>query len=386
MTNYSAWDSRAEALAREAEEEDKRAEAESNEALGLADGPRGPATARAEAELSDLGQHSRRRQDFIEWSSSREVTVTHEPREEPIELSSADVEGKALCLLESEGVTYVLSGGLVKVMLDRCRCVRLRIEGGVTTSTVEVCRCEDVELELCHPLGTLQVDECVAPVRVRYAERDHVGRVYHQNSPGLSIGWGGPECRLRAVGSAGPAQFCTRLGPAGAGEPLITDAVCRDGSEYLVEPPARAPASAVQPDAEAAAAAAGEERRLRAEQQRQAGNDMFRANDFMQAAMHYTESVQLDPAVGAVWANRSQCWLKLGDYERALADAVRCTEVEPANPKGWFRKGVSLHAMQRFPEALPALLEAERREPQSKQVAEAIRMAQLMARKSAAGA
>jgi len=63
---------------------------------------------------------------------------------------------------------------------------------------------------------------------------------------------------------------------------------------------------------------------------------------------------------------------------------VKCTEVEPANPKGWFRKGISLHAMKRFPEAVPALLQAEKLEPQNKQVVDAIKMAQMMARKSAA--
>ena len=85
--------------------------------------------------------------------------------------------------------------------------------------------------------------------------------------------------------------------------------------------------------------------------------------------------------MGAVWANRAQCWLKMGDHEKArlrvytgavllsfrtaasdqaCADAEKCTEalvkcfyelfsafhrcpseVEPTNPKGWFRKGIS---------------------------------------------
>ncbi|CAE7826166.1 HOP1 [Symbiodinium sp. CCMP2592] len=89
------------------------------------------------------------------------------------------------------------------------------------------------------------------------------------------------------------------------------------------------------------------------------------------------------PDLGAVWANRAQCWLKMGDHEKACADAEKCTEVEPMNPKGWFRKGISLHAMQRYAEAIPALLEAEKLEPSNKQILDAIKMAQLMARKSA---
>jgi len=386
MTNYSAWDSKAEALVREAEEEDKREEAACNEALGLQEGPTGPATAKAEAELKELGDHSKKRQDFIDWSNAREVKVTHGPQDKPVELTGPEVNGKALRFSGSEDVSYVVPSGTLKVMVDKCRRVRIRALATITTSTVELYGCEEVDLELAQPLGTLQVDECIAPVRVLFAERDHVGRIYHQNSPGLSVGWGGSGCSsTRSVGAAGAVQLCTRLNADGAAEPFLTTAVRRDESEYPVDLPSGCGGAAQeQPEPEAAPAA--EERRQRAEQQRQAGNDMFRANDFMQAAVHYSESVQLDPTVGAVWANRAQCWLKLGNHERALADAEKCTEVEPANPKGWFRKGMSLHAMSRFTEAIPALLEAERLEPQNKQVADAIKMAQLKARRSAAGA
>jgi len=120
-----------------------------------------------------------------------------------------------------------------------------------------------------------------------------------------------------------------------------------------------------------------------AEKKRLAGNDMFRASDFAQAAALYTLCLELDPQQSAVWSNRAQCWLKLGDHEKALEDATKCTEVDPSNPKGWFRKGMSFHAMKRFPEAIPALLEAEKLEPTNKQILDAIKMAQLMARNTA---
>merc|ERR1712187_465045 len=103
-------------------------------------------------------------------------------------------------------------------------------------------------------------------------------------------------------------------------------------------------------------------------------------------SMEYSMALELDPTIDTVWANRSQCWLKLGNHEKALEDAIKCTEVDPSNAKGWFRKGMSLHAMKRYPEAIPALLEAEKIEPNNKQMPEAIKMAQMMARKQAAGA
>jgi len=382
------WDSKAEALAKETREEEERERAVSDRALGLEGGPQGPAIANAKAELEELSEKSRRRQEFIDWSNSREVSITHGPQEGLVELPASVVAGKALRLSESEGVTYVLPAGVIKVMVDKCRRLHIRAPSSITTSTIELYACADVDVELSQPLGTLQVDECVAPVRVSYADRDHVGRIYHQNSPGLCVSWGGPGCSFQSPGVAGAVQLCTHLGLTGAEAPLVTEAVQRDAREYpadLASGTSGAPPGAAEQQPPQAAPDDAQRRRL-AEQHRQTGNDMFRANDFMQATVHYTESLQLDPAVGAVWANRAQSWLKLADHDKALRDATRCTEVDPANPKGWVRKGMSLHAMERFPEAVPALLEAERLEPKSQQVVDAIKMTQLMARKYAAGA
>ena len=101
----------------------------------------------------------------------------------------------------------------------------------------------------------------------------------------------------------------------------------------------------------------------------------FRASDFAQAAALYSLALELCPELASAWANRSQCFLKLGDHEKALADARRCSEVEPENCKGWFRQGVALHALGRYREAIEPLLEAEKLEPSNKQVQDAIRMA-----------
>lgn len=395
MTNYSAWDSKATALVREADEEEKKEKEDNDKALGLEGGPKGPPTAKADAEMKDLGGHSEKRKEFIDWSKQREVTQTHGPQEEPIVLEGAEVKDKALKLNGSENVTYVIpeGAGIIKLSLDRCKKVKIQVVGTIITSTIEACRCQDVSIELSVPIGTFQVDECTAPMLIIFAERDHVGRIYHQNSPGLSVGIGNVETVLghwgsnssvkgehELVGKAGNVQHQTRIAHDG----LLTDVVRRGEGDFPVDLPGDrlgAGYSTDQPEPEAAPAA--EERRLKAAMKRQAGNEMFRANDFLQAAMEYTSALELDPSMSALYSNRSQCWLKLGNHEKALEDAVRCTEVEPTNAKGWFRKGMSLHAMKRYPEAIPALLEAEKIEPSNKQVAEAIKMAQLMARKQA---
>merc|ERR1712083_650032 len=162
------------------------------------------------------------------------------------------------------------------------------------------------------------------------------------------------------------------MGPAG----LLTKVVQRGENEFPIDPTCT---NSESPESHAAIL---EDSRSQVELKRQSGNAMFRANDFLQAAMEYTAALELDPTNDALYANRSQCWLKLGNHEKAFDDALKCTEVDPSNAKGWFRKGMSLHAMERHPEAIPALLEAEKLEPNNKQIAEAIKMAQLKARKA----
>merc|ERR1719437_384752 len=78
---------------------------------------------------------------------------------------------------------------------------------------------------------------------------------------------------------------------------------------------------------------ADEERRARAEAKRAEGNEAFRANDFMQAAVYYTEAIELCADLHLAFANRAACFLKTGQPERALADAERCTELEPGYAK-----------------------------------------------------
>lgn len=375
MTDFSAWDKRASALSKAAEEEDAREKADNDRALGLQDGPKGPPVAKAEQQMEELGEHSKQRKEFIGWSKTREISIRHTSEAEPLELRAADVRGKGVRLDGSTDVTYIVPDGaaVAKLMLDNCKRVRLHVRGIPLTSTIELYRCEDIDVDCSVPVGTFQVDECTGLIRLRYAERDHVGRVYHQNAPGLELGWGQ---ELRGIGVAEAVQLSTSLAPASSEFSFVTIPVRRGEGEFPVDIGCPAGGISDQPEPEALP----EVERI-AEQKRKEGNDMFRASDFLQAAMQYSQCIEMDPKVGAVWANRAQCWLKLGDYEKCLADATKCTELDPTNAKGWFRKGMSLHAMEKYPEAISALLEAEKLDGRNKQIPEAIRMAQLKARK-----
>lgn len=391
-TNFSAWDSKASALVKEAEEEDAKAKEESDKALGLSDGPKGPPTAQAEKQLKELDGHSSQRKDFISWTQDREVSVTHTKQDEVIALTGAGYDGKGVRIAGSEDVKYVVPADsqVVKLMIDKCKRVEVEIHARLMTQTVELAYCENTTVNITTPMGTIQVDECQDNVEVVFAEVDHMGRVYHQNSPGLKINWrlGGDE-NSHQIGRTGAAQWCTSVDTSkrSNADVLITTPVVRGEGQFPIDltgQPFQVPGG-ILPEPEEETGPAAEERKKQAEEKRLKGNDMFRASDFMQATMLYTAALELDPTAATVWANRSQCWLKLGDHDKALADAVKVTEIDPSNAKGWFRKGMSLHAMKRFAEAIPALAEAEKLDPKNKQIPDAIKMAQMKARQQAAG-
>lgn len=80
----------------------------------------------------------------------------------------------------------------------------------------------------------------------------------------------------------------------------------------------------------------------RAAYKREMGTEQFKIKEYRQAAVHYTESINLDDTVAAVWCNRAMCWLKLADTTRCISDCDRCLTLEPNNVKALFRKGVAL--------------------------------------------
>ena len=136
--------------------------------------------------------------------------------------------------------------------------------------------------------------------------------------------------------------------------------------------------AAAPPAADAASAA-------RAAEQKARGNECFTSMAYAQAAVYYTEALALDPSLTACLSNRAACWLKLGTPEKAIQDAKACVAQDPTNTKAYFRMGLGHHAQGEYREAVEALLEAEKCAPSSgpikKQIDEAIRMAQLKARK-----
>jgi tetratricopeptide (TPR) repeat protein len=391
MTNYGGWDKKAADLVKEADEEDKKTKEESDKALGLQDGPQGPPTAKAQERRADLKNHSGERKNFIAEQQAKEVVLTHSSPAEPVVISSEEAGGRALRISGSSDASYEIPEGvqLLKLFVDKCRNVRIHLRHHLVTSNVELYLCSDIEFRADKAVASVQCDECAeGPVRILFKEPEHIGTFYHQNSPALEVALDGQE--LSKIGVAKDQQFVSR--PGSKQGTFVTTEMIRGEGDFPMnigsapELPAPHAGGAALPGAprgepEAEAPPVDEEVRQRAEAKRLEGNDLFRANDFLQAAVSYTQAIELCPDLHLAWANRAQCFLHTGQPEKALEDGTRCTELVPDYAKGWFRKGMALHALKRYGEAIPVLGQAEKLDPKNSQIPEAIKMAQMMCRK-----
>jgi tetratricopeptide (TPR) repeat protein len=139
------------------------------------------------------------------------------------------------------------------------------------------------------------------------------------------------------------------------------------------------------------------------EQNKTRGNEAFGAGEYGQAILLYSLALdkadELPDAGGAddgpsanskkkststqlfprdvLYSNRSACFLKLGQHEKALDDADLALACNPNNVKAGFRKGLALHAMGRYREALPVLAESYRLEPKNKQIQQALQFCEV---------
>ena len=56
--------------------------------------------------------------------------------------------------------------------------------------------------------------------------------------------------------------------------------------------------------------------------------------------------MEIDPLDATVFANRSLCWLRMREGDRALEDARQCRMIRPDWSKAWYREGAALRFMK----------------------------------------
>ncbi|KAG0516427.1 hypothetical protein BDA96_09G002200 [Sorghum bicolor] len=105
------------------------------------------------------------------------------------------------------------------------------------------------------------------------------------------------------------------------------------------------------------------------------GDDAFRRKDYLVAVDAYTQATELDPTDATVLSNRSLCWLRAGQAERALEDAKACRALRPDWAKACYREGAAHRLLQRFEDAANAFYEGVQLDPENKELVSAFREA-----------
>lgn len=59
----------------------------------------------------------------------------------------------------------------------------------------------------------------------------------------------------------------------------------------------------------------------------------------------FTEAIAIEPTNHIFFSNRSAAYASKKDYEHALEDANKVTEIKPDWAKGWGRKGAAMHGL-----------------------------------------
>ncbi len=120
-----------------------------------------------------------------------------------------------------------------------------------------------------------------------------------------------------------------------------------------------------------------EEQIQRATKAKAAGNEHYRKEEYKEAVKCYTQAITLSPEghkEGAVFLkNRAACWLKLKDYEKALADATAALSIAPGDVKSLYRSAQAMEGLGNLPDAFKAIKRVLALDPQNRDALEAAR-------------
>ncbi|XP_047425024.1 tetratricopeptide repeat protein 31-like [Mugil cephalus] len=84
------------------------------------------------------------------------------------------------------------------------------------------------------------------------------------------------------------------------------------------------------------------------------GNKFASAGDYHKAVKYFTDAIKFNPTEFKLFGNRSFCFEKLQEYDKALADAELSIGICPGWVKGLYRKGRALAGLKRYDEAVQA--------------------------------
>ena len=78
---------------------------------------------------------------------------------------------------------------------------------------------------------------------------------------------------------------------------------------------------------------------VKAEEEKEKGNEKFKEGDFHGALKHYSDAIARDPKNHKLYSNRCAAFQKIGQMPAALEDCEKCIALDPTFVKIYNRKG-----------------------------------------------
>lgn len=288
---------------------------------------------------------------------------------------------------------------MIKLLVEDCKDCTIMLPKGMrlVTSVVEMWSCENVHFQSQIEIGTLQLD-ISRSLKISFAEVKQLGQMVQAGVEHLEVEFHNDSARNFKSGTTlireticpdlnpddRTTQFITRL----IDGQILTEEIIRLSNDFpttlrekakhdeQIKAKEAALTTMAQNMVSGVGKALGEKETkkiqeqvdiakqknqeelsrdvgesARADYRRMLGNEQFKIGEFQQAAVHYTEALDLDSTNAAVWANRAMCWLKLANPQRALTDCDKCLELDPKYTKAHFRRGVALLKMDKYVDA-----------------------------------
>ncbi|GJN35393.1 hypothetical protein PR202_gb24165 [Eleusine coracana subsp. coracana] len=99
--------------------------------------------------------------------------------------------------------------------------------------------------------------------------------------------------------------------------------------------------------------------------------EAFGKRDYLEAIYFYTQAIE-EKRDATLFANRSLCWLQMGEGDRALLDAQQCKKMRPHWSIAWYREGTALRLLKNYRGAADAFVQALKRDPESEMIKKAL--------------
>mmetsp|Transcript_28117 Transcript_28117/g.54866 ORF Transcript_28117/g.54866 Transcript_28117/m.54866 type:complete len:389 (+) Transcript_28117:144-1310(+) len=331
------------------------------------------------------------------------------------ELPVVHLKGCRQCTFEIPEGTRV-----VKVLVESCSKTTLRLpKCFISTSILEIWRCDACTLEVDCTIGTLQADLCTSQT-IQYAQLAQLGSLVQAGMTDLHVSFAdSPKDsfttgldQLRAQHPDQPInddtdQFITRV----VGGAVITERILRLSNDYpttqrekdIFDEEARRKTEAIEAMAERVLGEGSDTEKIKQQSAKQRelaekdadvgpearagyrkslGNECFKKGEHTQAAVHYTEAIIIWDKEPALFSNRAQCFLKMGQPDKALEDANKCIELDGNFVKGHFRRGIACIALGRFEEGALSMAKVLDKEPNNEEAKASLHMAQLKAQRA----